>query len=50
MFKIIVIQTLYNLSDEQLEFQIKDRLSFMRFLNLSLTDNVPDARTIWRLV
>ena len=47
MFKILVIQSLYNLSDDQLEFQIRDRLSFMRFLSLSLGDTVPDAKTIW---
>lgn len=32
MFKILIMQSLYNLSDDQLEFQIRDRLSFMRFL------------------
>lgn len=47
MFKILVIQSLYNLSDDQLEFQIRDRLSFMRFLGLSVGDTVPDAKTIW---
>src|SRR3990167_10508990 len=47
MFKILILQTLYNISDEQLEFQIKDRLSFQRFLDLSLSDKVPDAKTIW---
>lgn len=47
MFKILIIQSLYNLSDDQLEFQIRDRLSFMRFLGLSLGDTVPDAKTIW---
>ena len=47
MFKILVIQSLYNLSDDQLEFHIRDRLSFMRFLGLSLGDTVPDAKTIW---
>jgi hypothetical protein len=36
-----------NLSDERAEFLIKDRMSFMRFLGLSLADRVPDARTIW---
>lgn len=30
-----------------MEYQIKDRMSFMRFLNLSLEDKVPDAKTIW---
>lgn len=47
MFKILVLQALYNLSDEQTEYQILDRLSFMRFLGLELHDDVPDARTIW---
>ena len=47
MFKVLVLQALYNLSDEQTEYQILDRLSFMRFLGLQLHDNVPDARTIW---
>ena len=47
MFKILVIQSLYNLSDEQTEQQILDRLSFMRFLGLDLGDSVPDAKTIW---
>ena len=44
MFKILILQSLYNLSDDQLEFQIRDRLSFMRFLGLSLGDTVPDAK------
>jgi len=47
MFKIMILQSLYNLSDDQVEFQIRDRLSFMRFLRLSLSDTVPDAKTIW---
>jgi transposase, IS5 family len=47
MFKILVIQATNNLSDERAEFLINDRLSFMRFLGLGLSDRVPDARTIW---
>jgi hypothetical protein len=47
MFKVLVLQALYNLSDEQTEYQILDRLSFMKFLGLELCDDVPDARTIW---
>jgi hypothetical protein len=47
MFKVLILQSLYNLSDEQTEFQIGDRLSFMRFLDLSLGEDVPDAETIW---
>lgn len=46
-FKMLVLASLYNLSDEQLEFQVRDRLSFMRFLGLDLNDGVPDATTIW---
>ncbi|GBR56822.1 hypothetical protein GCM10007872_23310 [Gluconobacter sphaericus NBRC 12467] len=47
MFKILLIQTLNNLSDEQTEYLINDRLSFMRFLGLGLSDRVPDAKTVW---
>ena len=47
MFNILILQSLYNLSDDQTEFQIRDRLSFMRFLGLTLGDRVPDAKTIW---
>lgn len=47
MFKVLVLQALYCLSDDACEFQIRDRLSFMRFLGLSLGDRVPDAKTIW---
>ena len=46
-FKIVVLQSLHNLSDEQTEYLIRDRLSFMRFLDLDLEDPVPDATTIW---
>jgi IS5 family transposase len=47
MFKTLVLQRLYNLSDHQVEFQIKDRLSFQRFLGLGLEDVIPDEKTIW---
>jgi len=47
MFKILILQSLYNLSDDATEQQILDRLSFMRFLGLSIGDRVPDAKTIW---
>ncbi|OAG75312.1 Mobile element protein [Acetobacter malorum] len=46
MFKILMIQTLNNLSDERMEYLINDRLSFMRFLGLGLSDRVPDAKTV----
>ena len=47
MFKILVLQRMYNLSDEQTEYQIVDRTSFRDFLGLASGDKVPDARTIW---
>jgi len=47
MFKILILQRLYNLSDNQMQFQIMDRLSFMRFLDLGLKDRIPDEKTIW---
>jgi hypothetical protein len=45
-FKIMVLQSLHNLSDDRTEYLIRDRISFMRFLDLKLEDPVPDA-TIW---
>lgn len=47
MFKILILQRLYNLSDEQMEYQINDRISFTRFLGLRMNDVVPDQNTIW---
>jgi IS5 family transposase len=47
MFKAIVLCELYNLSDDQAEYQLRDRLSFVRFLGLGLEDPVPDAKTVW---
>ena len=47
MFRVLVLQTLYTLSDDQVEYQLRDRLSFMRFAGLAMSDPVPDAKTIW---
>ena len=47
MFKVLVLQQFYNLSDDQIEYQIRDRYSFCRFLDLSPEDRVPDAKTVW---
>src|SRR4029077_8131706 len=47
ILKALVLGRLYNLSDDQLEYQIRDRLSFMRFMGLQLEDRVPDAKTLW---
>jgi IS5 family transposase len=47
MFKILILQKLYNMADDATEYIIKDRLSFQRFLGLALCDTVPDAKTVW---
>ncbi len=47
MFKILILQRYYNLSDSQIEYQILDRLSFCRFLGLTLSDRVPDENIVW---
>jgi IS5 family transposase len=47
MFKMLVLQNLYGLSDDALEFQVMDRLTFMRFLGIDLSGAVPDAKTVW---
>jgi IS5 family transposase len=49
MSKVLIRQTMHSLSDERAEFLIKDRLSFMRYLGLRLSDPVSDANTIWNL-
>lgn len=46
MFKVLVLQHLYNLPDEEIEYQIADRNSFLRFLGFP--QSVPDHTTIWR--
>lgn len=47
MFKVMVLQHLYNLSDDQIEYQIRDRYTFCRFLELSPEGRVPDAKSVW---
>lgn len=47
MFKILILQRYYNLSDDQVEYQINDRMSFMRFLNITISDDIPDSKTVW---
>jgi IS5 family transposase len=48
MFKVLILQSLYNLADAQVEYQVRDRRSFARFLGLGIEDEVPDATTVWR--
>ena len=47
MFRMLVLQALHNLSDEQTEYQVRDRFSFTRFLRLGIEDSIPDATTLW---
>ena len=47
MFKILILQSLYNLADAQTEFQIRDRFTFLRFLGLTPESRIPDEKTIW---
>jgi IS5 family transposase len=46
LFKTLILQSLYGLSDDATEFQILDRHSFGRFLGIEVGDKVPDATTI----
>ena len=47
LFKLLILQQLYNLSDEDLEYQTHDRESFRRFVGLDCEAEVPDATTVW---
>ena len=47
MFRMLMLQSLYNLSDDQAEYQVGDRLSFTRFLKLGMEDRIPDGTTLW---
>lgn len=47
MFKTLALSALYNLSDDQIEYQVRNRLSFVWFLDLGLEDRAPDAKTVW---
>ena len=47
LFKMLILQQLYNLSDEQTEYQTHDRASFRRFVGLGPEEEVPDAKTLW---
>jgi len=47
MVKILLLQQLYNLADDALEYQLLDRRSFLQFLDLTESSSIPDAKTIW---
>ena len=48
MFKCLILQRLYNLSDVELEASIADRFSFLKFVGLGVEDDIPDSSTICR--
>lgn len=47
MFKVVFLQKLYNVSDDEMEYQLLDRMSFQRFVGLEIGDSIPDSKTIW---
>ena len=47
MFKVLVLQHLYNLSDEQVQYQLLDRLTFRRFIGIGGENIIPDEKTVW---
>ncbi len=49
MFKVLVLASMHNLSDEGMEFLIRDRLSWLRFLRFQIGEPTPDQKTIWLL-
>lgn len=48
MFKALLLQRWYGLSDPAMEEALKDRLSFRRFVGMGLTESIPDHSSIWR--
>lgn len=46
LFMVLILQQPHNRSDAQMEFQVRVRLSFQRFLDLDLGDAVPDEKTL----
>src|SRR5438045_5558757 len=47
MVRVLLVQQMFNLSDEQMEFQLLDRFSFQRFVGLRDSSQIPDRTTIW---
>ena len=46
LFKMLVLQQLFNLSDEEVEFEVNDRRSFEEFVGLGVMNDIPDATTV----
>lgn len=48
MFKVLFLQRYYGLGDHQIQYQITDRTSFRRFLDIESVDEIPDEKTVWK--
>jgi IS5 family transposase len=48
LFKALLLAQWYGLSDERLEEELADRVTFRRFVGLGLADETPDHTTLWR--
>jgi transposase len=46
LFKMLILQQLFNLSDEEVDFQVNDRRSFEEFVALGVMNSIPDATTV----
>lgn len=46
--RMLFLQFLYNLSDQELEDQLIDRMSFQKFVGIALDEEIPDFVTLWR--
>jgi transposase, IS5 family len=47
MVRILILKRLYNLSDEQMQYQLLDRMSYKRFCGLTQANHIPDRTTVW---
>jgi IS5 family transposase len=43
---MLILQQLFNLSDEEVDFQVNDRRSFEEFVALGVMNSIPDATTV----
>lgn len=48
MVRVLILKRLYNLSDEQVQYQLLDRMSFRRFCQLQESAAIPDRNTVWQ--
>ena len=43
---MLILQQLFNLSDDEVEFQVNYRRTFEKFVSLGVMNGIPDATTI----